>query len=105
MDSMPPQRKASPAPSWMAPAAIWIACMEEPQKRLTVTPATLWGSPANSPTNRATLSPCSPSGMAQPTTRSSMSSAGTPVFFISPWMTAASMSSGRTRASAPLVAK
>ena len=105
MDSMPPAMKASPAPSWMAPAAIWIACMEEPQKRLTVVPATLWGRPASSPVSRATFSPCSPSGMAQPTIRSSISPPGTPVFCSRPWITAASMSSGRTRVSAPLAAK
>ena len=51
------------------------------------------------------FSPCSPSGMAQPTMRSSISPAGTPVFFSSPWTTAASMSSGLTRVSAPLEAK
>ena len=41
MISMPAQMKASPASSWIAPAAMWIDCIDEPQKRLTVVPATL----------------------------------------------------------------
>jgi len=40
MDSMPPAMKASPAAELdRGRRAIWIACMEEPQKRLTVVPA------------------------------------------------------------------
>ncbi len=62
MDSTPPHRNASPAPMAMAPAAMWIACMDEPQNRLTVAPAVVCGSPARKPTRRAIFSPCSPSG-------------------------------------------
>ena len=58
---------------------MWIACIDEPQKRLTVVPATDSGRSARKPIRRATLNPCSPSGKAQPRIRSSMSSAVTPV--------------------------
>ena len=40
IDSTPAQTKTSPAPIAIAPAAMWIACIDEPQKRLTVVPAT-----------------------------------------------------------------
>jgi hypothetical protein len=105
MDSMPAQMKACPAFIAIAPAARWIACMEEPQKRLMVAPATDCGRPAIMAISRATLSPCSPSGNAQPSTRSSISSGLTPVFSISPFTTVAARSSGRTLVSAPLPAK
>ncbi len=105
IDSMPAQMKASPALSWMAPAAMWIDCIEEPQNRLTVVPATLIGSFARKPTRRATLSPCSPSGMAQPTITSSMSAGSSLVRSTSLAITCAQSSSGRTRASAPFLAK
>jgi hypothetical protein len=34
MDSMPAQMKACPAPIAIAPAARWMACMDDPQNRL-----------------------------------------------------------------------
>ena len=37
----------------MAPAAMWMACIDEPQKRLTVAPPPMSGSPARKPTSRA----------------------------------------------------
>ena len=96
---------ASPAPIAIAPAAMWIACIELPQKRFTVMPPTESGRSANMPIRRPTFSPCSPSGKAQPTMMSSMSRGSTPVRSISPRITCAARSSGRTRASAPLLAK
>ena len=84
---------------------MWIACIEEPQKRLTVVPADRDRQVREKPISRATFMPCSPSGKAQPTIRSSMSSAGTPVRSISAATTCAARSSGRTLASAPLCAK
>jgi hypothetical protein len=104
IDSTPAQTKASPAFHWMAPAAMWIACIDEPQKRLTVAPETDSGSSARKPTKRATLNPCSASGKAQPTIRSSMSAGATPVRAIRARTTCAAMSSGRTLASSPFLA-
>src|SRR3954447_6372375 len=105
MLSIPPAMKAWPASIWMAPAAMWIACMEEPQNRLMVVPATLCGRLDSMPTSFAMLKPCSPSGKAQPSMMSSISFGSTPVFFSSPSTTCAARSSGRMRASLPLFAK
>ena len=105
MLSMPAQMNTSPAPSWICPAALWTDCMEEPQKRFSVTPATLSGRPAIMPMRRATLKPCSASGKAQPTIRSSMSSTFTPVRATSSATTWAARSSGRTRARSPFLAR
>ena len=105
MDSMPAQMKAWPAFIWIAPAAMWIDCIDEPQKRLTVVPATLIGRSARKPMMRATLKPCSPSGNAQPMMMSSMSFASTPVRFTSSRTTWPAISSGRTLASWPFFAK
>jgi hypothetical protein len=101
MLSMPTETKASPAPMAMAPAAMWIAYIEEPQKRLTVAPAMPIGRSASSPISRATFSPCSASGKAQPTIKSSRSSAFTFVRSMSARTTSAAISSGRTRTSPP----
>ncbi len=84
---------------------MWIACIEEPQKRLTVVPATEIGRCARSPIRRATFMPCSPSGNAQPTITSSMSEGSIPLRAISAAITSAASSSGRTLISAPLCAK
>jgi hypothetical protein len=105
MLSTPAQMKTSPAPMAMAPAAEWIACIEEPQKRLMVAPATEIGSSAMRSIRRATLRPCSPSGKAQPKRRSSMSLGSMPVLAISAFTTAAARSSGRTLVRSPLLAK
>jgi hypothetical protein len=105
MDSTPAQMKASPASIWIWPAAMCIAFMDEPQKRLTVIPATSSGRSARKPIRRATLSPCSPSGMAQPTIRSSIAAGSTLVRSSRPRTTWAAISSGRTLVSSPLVAK
>ena len=59
-------------PIAIEPAAVWMACMAEPQKRFTVAPATLRGRPASTPTIRPTFMPCSPSGKAQPIVTSSI---------------------------------
>jgi hypothetical protein len=83
---------------------MWMACIDEPQKRLTVAPATVSGSSARKPTMRATLKPCSPSGKAQPTIRSSMSAGSTPVRSTSARTVCAASSSGRTPASSPFLA-
>jgi len=104
MLSTPAQTNSPPAPIAMAPAAMWTAVIDEPQKRLTVVPAVPIGRPASSPTIRAMLKPCSASGKAQPTMMSSMSSGLALVRSTSPRTTWASRSSGRTRASAPLPA-
>ena len=84
---------------------MWIACIEEPQKRLTVVPATEIGRCASSATRRAMFMPCSPSGKAQPTITSSMSAASMPLRSISASITCAASSSGRTLVKAPLWAK
>src|SRR3954454_18150195 len=89
----------------MAPAAMWIACMEEPQNRLMVVPATLCGRLDSMPTSLAMLKPCSPSGKAHPSMMSSISFGSTPVLLSRPLTTCAARSSGRIRASLPLLAK
>jgi hypothetical protein len=38
--STPAQMNASPAPSWIWPAAMWTELIDDPQKRLTVMPPT-----------------------------------------------------------------
>ena len=105
MLSTPAQRKASPAPMRIAPAAWWIDCIDEPQKRFTVAPATVSGRPAMKATSFATFSPCSPSGKAQPRTRSSIVAGSRPVCSTSAFTTWAAMSSGRSFTSSPLWAK
>jgi hypothetical protein len=64
MFSTPPATKTSPAPMAIAPAAIWIACMEEPHQRLTVEPPTDCGRPAISAAQRAMFRPARPRGRA-----------------------------------------
>ena len=65
-------------PIAIEPAAVWMACMAEPQKRFTVAPPTLRGSPASTPTMRPTFMPCSPSGNAQPMVTSSIAPGSMP---------------------------
>ncbi len=105
MLSTPAAMKTSPAPMAIWPTALWTEDMDEPQKRLMVMPPTCSGRSASRPIMRATFSPCSPSGKAQPTTMSSMSSGLTLVRTISSRITWAQRSSARTRASSPLPAK
>src|SRR4028119_973593 len=57
MLSTPAHTKASPAPMRIAPAAWWTDCMDEPQKRFTVTPAGPSPPPAREATTLATGSP------------------------------------------------
>src|SRR5512139_2646963 len=79
-----------------------MAWRPEEQKRLTVTAEASTGTPARRLAMRATLRPCSPSGMAQPITTSSMSAGTTPGARRSASaMTAAASSSGRTTLSVP----
>ena len=84
---------------------MWIDCIDEPQKRLTVVPATVIGSSARNATSRAMLRPCSPSGMAQPMITSSMVPGSILVRSTSAATTCAARSSGRTLTSAPFLAK
>ena len=105
MDSMPAQMKTSPAFIWIAPAAMWMACIDEPQKRFTVVPAMVTGSSSRNSTIRATLKPCSPSGNAHPMIRSSTSAGSTPVASSSPRTVWAASSSGRTLARSPFFAR
>jgi len=101
----PPQMNTCPAPDLIAPAAWWIACIEEPQNRLMVAPATDCGSSAMRPIRRATFRPCSPSGKAQPMTTSSISAGSRfGVRLSKAWMVVAAISSGRTVASPPRLA-
>ncbi len=104
IDSTPPAMKASPAPMEILPAASWIACMEDPQKRFIVTPGTVSGRSVRNVIILATLKPCSASGKAVPTIRSSIRLGSTPVSLIRPLTTAAAMSSGLVLASSPLFA-
>jgi hypothetical protein len=54
-------------------AAVCSACIEEPQRRLTVWPGTVCGSPASSSELRATFMPCSSVWLTQPQITSSTS--------------------------------
>jgi hypothetical protein len=102
IDSIPAAINTSPWFMAIAPAAMFMVCMEEPQNLLTVVPAMVSGSPAMNPINLATLSPCSPSGKAQPQIRSSRSSWLNCTLPSSPFITWAAISSGLVLASAPL---
>ena len=71
MDSTPPATRISCCPKLTEPAAMAMACRPLEQKRLMVMAEVSSGKPPSRPAARATLRPCSPSGMAQPSTRSS----------------------------------
>ena len=101
IDSIPPAMKHSPEPIAIRPTASCMACMLEPQKRLTVTPGTESGNSVRKVSILARLNPCSASGKAVPTIKSSTRSGLTSSFLSSPLTTAAAMSSGRVRASFP----
>ena len=102
MDSTPAATKASPMPAAIDPAAECTACIDEPQKRLTVAPATERGSPASTPAMRPRFMPCSPSGNAQPTVTSSRVAGSTPLRSTSARTICPHSSSGRTSTSSPL---
>ena len=72
MLSAPAPIITSTSPSRMRSAACATACSPDAQTRFTVRPATDCGRPASSRPMRATFIPCSASGIAQPTTTSSM---------------------------------
>src|SRR6185437_9958708 len=106
IDSTPPAITTSAEPVAMAPAARAMACRPLEQKRLMVIALVASGSPPRKPATRATLSPCSPSGMAQPMTRSSTSSGFTcGTRARRPAITWPASSSGRVSASVPLCAR
>ena len=104
IDSVPPATYASPMPIAIEPAAVWMACMAEPQKRFTVAPATLRGRPARTPTIRPTFMPCSPSGNAQPIVTSSIWPGSRPERSTRARTTWPPSSSGRVVRSSPLCA-
>jgi hypothetical protein len=106
IDSTPPATTTSFAPVAIAPAAIAIAWRPLEQKRFTVIADVSTGSPPSRPTTRATLSPCSPSGIAQPSTKSSTSpgfTCGTRASSLATTWPASS--SGRVCASVPFAAR
>ena len=103
IDSTPPATTISFEPSKMAPAASAMAWRPLEQNRLMVIALVSMGSPPSKLATRATLSPCSPSGIAQPSTRSSTISGLT--FGLRarrPRMTSPAISSGRFCARLPL---
>src|SRR5699024_8065772 len=77
MCSTPPQMNTLSMPALIWPTASWMACMEEPHRRLTVLPATLCGNPAKSSALRAMLKPCSLVCCTQPQITSSTVSGST----------------------------
>src|SRR6202046_4729893 len=86
-------------------AAIAIACSPDEQKRLMVIAAASTGNPARNDAIRATLAPCSPSGIAQPMTTSSISWGSRPLAWATASLiTIAPRSSGRVARSTPLEA-
>src|SRR4051812_29737942 len=90
----------------MLSAAWAMACRPLEQKRFTVSAGTLFGHFAKNTAFLATFRPCSASGMAQPKSTSSMSSAFRPGTRASaPFMAAAAKSSGRVLRRVPLSAR
>ena len=85
MDSTPPAAMISACPVMIMLAAVEMAWRPEAQKRLTVCPGTSQPSPARKAITRAILKPWTPSGLAQPTIRSSIwSRASWGIFFSTP---------------------
>ena len=102
MLSVPPASTRSALPRRIWSAARATACRPEEQNRLMVCAATVSGRPASSTPMRATFIPCSPSGMAQPITASSMRLTSMPgAWATTDRITWASMSSGRTLRNMP----
>ena len=66
MLSTPPASISSASPVRIARAAMPVASMPEPHRRLTVVPGTSTGSPASRALIRATLRLSSPAWLAQP---------------------------------------
>ena len=102
MCSTPPIKYTSPMPVWMARTASCSACIDEPQRRFTVTAGTECGIPASKAALRATLKPCSNVCCTQPQITSSMSlgfSAG--LRSKMPRITAADKASARTLRNMP----
>jgi hypothetical protein len=93
---------ASHEPIAMAPAAVAMACRPLEQNRLMVWAGTSMPRSADSAIRRATFRPCSPSGIAQPMTTSSMWPLACGTRAISPRSTSAASSSGRRFDSEPL---
>ena len=88
----------------ICPAAMAMAWRPLEQKRLIVCALVSTGRPPSTPATRAMLSPCSPSGIAQPRTRSSTSLGFTCGTRASrPRITSPASSSGRLLASEPLM--
>ena len=86
----------------LACAMVW---RPDEQKRFTVTPETVSGMPAFIAMARAMFMPCGPSGKAQPSTRSSMTSFLSPgTRSIAPLTATVPRYSGRTSRRAPFFA-
>src|SRR5690348_1963506 len=101
MLSTPPATTMSAAPDWISRAALIVACMPEPHRRLTVWPWTSTGKPASSRAIRATLRLSSPAWLAQPRITSSTSAGLTRARSHASFSTMAARSSGRTPFSCP----
>ncbi len=102
IDSTPPASTTSLDPTAIEPAAIAIACRPLEQNRLMVWAGTSMPRSADSAISRATLSPCSPSGIAQPSTTSSILPRAWGTRAKSPRITSAASSSGRLVERLPL---
>src|SRR5262245_4869765 len=102
IDSTPPASTMSLVPNRIEPAAVAIACRPLEQNRLIVCAGTSTPRSASSEISRATLRPCSPSGIAQPSTTSSILPLTCGTRATRPRTTSAASSSGRLVASAPL---
>src|SRR6185503_13191523 len=102
IDSTPPAITTSLVPTAIDPAAIAIACRPLEQNRLMVCAGTSGPRSASSEIRRATLSPCSPSGIAQPSTTSSILPLASGTRASRPRITSAASSSGRLLVRVPL---
>src|SRR5687768_9044743 len=105
MDSTPPASPASMPPTAIRSPTMAAACSPDEQKRLMVMAGTSSGSPARCPTRRATFNPCSPSGLALPSTRSSILSPVISARASASFTTRAPRSSGRVWRRFPLMAR
>ena len=102
MLSTPPAIIRLVSPDLMARAAMPMASIPEPHRRLTVVPGTCSGRPASNSDMRATLRLSSPAWLAQPKITSSTALQSTPALrSVSALSTTAPRSSGRTEDSAP----
>src|SRR5687768_14428376 len=101
MDSTPPATNTSPSPATMRCAASAMVCSPDEQNRFTVMPGTLIGQPARMAIWRAMFQPVAPSGLAQPMTTSSTSSASTFARSSAAWTTWPPILAPCVRLSAP----